>query len=264
MVDLVKLRKKAKESSQRSAVSDQQSAGESGVGGRESDAPVPVAESAPAPARPSEKPRRSTARQPTADNRQPQNVSAPSPAKTEASSPTPDSRNATPAEDTKLAQFRETAGKRREGFIEEEAETSAGDQLELLTFVLAGEQYAVSIDHIVEIVTPRTTTRVPNADRSIVGIMSLRGTIVTIIDVRQKLGHPPGEGSNDARTIVAERAGETLGFDVDRVLRVLKVGIPAIEAQPVVHSSEKSEAIRGVFRHANALTILLDLDKLLV
>jgi purine-binding chemotaxis protein CheW len=93
--------------------------------------------------------------------------------------------------------------------------------------------------------------------------MSLRGTIVTIIDVRQKLGHPPGEGSNDTRTIVAERTGETLGFEVDRVLRVLKVGIPAIEPQPVVHSSEKSEAIRGVFRHANALTILLDLDKLL-
>ena len=178
------------------------------------------------------------------------------------SSPTPHSPSPTPSED-KLAQFRETAGKRREGFVEEEAEGSAADQVELLTFVLAGEQYAVAIDHIVEIVTPRVATHVPNADRSIVGIMSLRGTIVTIIDVRQKLGHPPAKGSNDTRTIVAERAGETLGFEVDRVLRVLKVGIPSIEPQPVVHSSEKSEAIQGVFRHANALTILLDLDKLL-
>ena len=180
--------------------------------------------------------------------------------------PTADSRQLTAEtpDSHKLDQFKQIAGKRRDGFIEQHVETSAADQVELLSFLIAGEQYAVAIDHLVEIVTPREAARVPNADPSIVGIISLRGTIVTIIDVRQKLGHPPREGSNDTRTIVAERAGETLGFEVDRVLRVVKVGIPAIEAQPVVHSSEKSEAIRGVFRHANALTILLDLDKLLV
>jgi Chemotaxis signal transduction protein len=182
------------------------------------------------------------------------------------SAPTPDPRQpttTTPSEN-KLAQFREQAGKKREGFIEEEAETHAAGQVELLTFVLGGEQYAVSIDHIVEIVTPRAATPVPNADPTIVGIISLRGTIVTVIDVRLKLGHPAGTGGNDRRIIVAERYGETLGFEVDRVLRVLKVETAAVEAHPVVHVSEQSEAIRGVFRHANALTILLDLDKLLV
>jgi purine-binding chemotaxis protein CheW len=179
--------------------------------------------------------------------------------------PVPDSRQ--PTADSfstdKLDQFKQIAGKRREGFIEQQAETSSADQIELLSFVIAGEQYAVSIDHLVEIVTPREATHVPNADPTIVGIISLRGTIVTIIDIRRKLRHPPGIGGNDARIIVAERGGETLGFEVDRVLRVLKVDSAAIEPHPVVHSSELSEAVRGVFRHANALTILLDLDKLL-
>ncbi len=240
MVDLVKLRKKAKGARAAaetpavgSRVSEKESA--SAVGSRESEE-TPVLE--PSTLSQSAKP---TIEQPA---------------------PTPDPRRTTPADD-KLARFREEAGRRREGFIEEEAATSAGDQVELLTFVLAGEQYAVSIDHIVEIVTPRPATHIPNADRSIVGIMSLRGTIVTVVDVRQKLGHPPRPGSSDTRTIVAERNGETLGFEVDRVLRVLKVGTTAIEPHPVVHASELSEAIRGVFRHANALTILLDLDKLL-
>jgi purine-binding chemotaxis protein CheW len=241
MVDLVKLRRKAKkESGQRAAGS-----GQAGEAAPLAQAPGPepagielesgrrVAEEVPALA---------------------SSVTAPA--------PTPDTRHPAPA-DAKLAQFRENAGKKREGFIEEEAATSAGDQVELLTFVLAGEQYAVSIDHIVEIVTPRPATHIPNADRSIVGIMSLRGTIVTVVDVRQKLGHHPRPGSSDTRTIVAERNGETLGFEVDRVLRVLKVGAAAIEPHPVVHASEQSDAIRGVFRHANALTILLDLDKLL-
>ena len=179
-----------------------------------------------------------------------------------AASPTPHTALPTPSS-PKLDHFKSTAGQRREGFIERDAETASADQVELLTFIIAGEQYAVSIDHLVEIVTPREATHVPNADPTIVGIISLRGTMVTVIDVRRKLRHPPAAGGNDARVIVVERAGEILGFEVDRVLRVLKVDSAAVEPHPVVHSSELSEAVRGVFRHANALTILLDLDKLL-
>lgn len=211
-----------------------------------------------------------TGRGPGAASRESEQVPAPAhkpavvvaPESEPAPAPTPDPRLPTPAS-LKLEQFKEIAGKRREGFIERKAETAAADQVELLSFVIAGEQYAVLIDHVVEIVTPRDATRVPNADPTIVGIISLRGTIVTIIDVRRKLRHPPSEVGNETRIIVAERGGETLGFEVDRVLRVLKVESAAIEPPPVVHSSELSEAVRGVFRYANALTILLDLDKLL-
>lgn len=169
-----------------------------------------------------------------------------------------------PHEVTKLDRFKEEAGKRREGFVAAEAVAEGAEQLELLTFHIAGEQYAVDIEHIVEIVPPRDATRVPNAHQSIVGIISLRGTIVTIVDVRQTLRHPPsGAHGPDARVVVVQYGGETLGFEVDRVVRVVKVDRTAVEPHPIVHSSEQSEAIRGVFRHANALTILLDFDKLL-
>jgi purine-binding chemotaxis protein CheW len=224
MVDLVKIRKKK--------------ARESGVGSREPEK-SPIADAAVAP--------------------QALAAAQPEPA---AVSPTPDTRPPTPTTD-KLEKFKATAGQRREGFFERELETTSADQVELLTFIIAGEQYAVSIDHLVEIITPRDATQVPNADPTIVGIISLRGTMVTVIDVRRKLRHPPGAGGNDARVIVVERGSEVLGFEVDRVLRVLKVDSAAVEPHPVVHSSELSEAVRGVFRHANALTILLDLDKLL-
>jgi len=164
----------------------------------------------------------------------------------------------------KLERFMAEAGKKREGFVQEVAESAAASEVEVLTFTLAGEQYAVGIEHIIEIVRPRPATRVPNAGANVVGIISLRGLIVTVVDVRAKLHHPqPSATSNDARVIVVEHGGETLGFQVDRVLRVVKLDAGAIEGQPVVHSSEQTESIRGVFQHAGALTILLDLDKLL-
>jgi len=169
-----------------------------------------------------------------------------------------------PPSSSKLDTFKAHVGEKLEGFVREVEQLAGAAQLELLTFALAGEQYAVDIEHIVEIVTPRSLTRIPNADESVVGIISLRGTIVTLIDVRRRLRHPPANGDTpDRRIIVVEKGGETLGFEVDRVLRVVKASPGDIEPHPVVHASELHEAIRGVFRPANALTILLDFDKLL-
>ena len=181
--------------------------------------------------------------------------------------PTPEPRNLeTPQPTTdKLSRFMQEAGKLRET-VEEEAQVEEAvdtSQLELLTFVIAGEQYAVDIERIVEIVRPRPVTRVPNAEESIVGIVSLRGTIVTLIDVRSRLRQANAEETPDTRIIVVDQHGETIGFEVDRVLRVVKIGRKDVEPHPVVHSSEADDSIQGVFRHTGALTILLDFDKLL-
>ena len=57
--------------------------------------------------------------------------------------------------------------------------------------MISGEHYAVDIERIVEIVRPRPVTRIPNADPSVVGIVSLRGTIVTLVDVRERCATAP-------------------------------------------------------------------------
>jgi purine-binding chemotaxis protein CheW len=164
----------------------------------------------------------------------------------------------------KLERFKQEAGKRRVVTAAAASVTETVAQLELLTFVIAGEQYAVDIEQIVEIVTPRPVTRIPNADGSVVGIVSLRGTIVTLVDVRRKLHHPQAGGTHaDTRIVVVDYHNETVGFIVDRVLRVVKAAPADIEPPPVVHASELDDSIRGVFRVAGSLTILLDLDKLL-
>lgn len=179
-----------------------------------------------------------------------------------------------PAEESldRLEKFKREAGKRRHwaseaaarGAIPAAEEEESGD-LELLRFSLAGEEYAVDIEKIVEIVPPRGTTRVPNADPTIVGIMSLRGTIVTVFDLRRKLGHPPIDETErvDRRLIVVEREGETAGFLVDKVSRVVKLDPSEIENHPVVSAAEQSDYVGGVFQATDGLVILLDLEKIL-
>ena len=166
------------------------------------------------------------------------------------------------ATNTKLDRFKEEAGSRRDIVVAQSVEQRV--QLELLTFLIAGEQYAIDIEKIVEIVTPRPVTRIPNADPSVVGIISLRGTIVTLVDVRRRLRHrAAGEDDENTRVVVIDLRDETVGFVVDRVMRVVKIAPSEVEPHPVVHATELEEAVRGVFRVSGALTILLDLDKLL-
>jgi purine-binding chemotaxis protein CheW len=169
-------------------------------------------------------------------------------------------RSAIGEETDKLARFKETAGTRRSAAAVVEA-SNEQEQLEVLTFRIDGEQYAIEVERVLEIASPRPLTRVPNAGAFVRGVMSLRGIVVTVVDVRGRLRHArAGEG---AQVIVVTDGTSHIGFDVDRVLRPAKIEKNAIEPHPVVHASEERPSIRGVFREENALTILLDLDKLI-
>jgi purine-binding chemotaxis protein CheW len=167
---------------------------------------------------------------------------------------------------SRLQLFRETAGLPVVDDDEEQAaETeSEDDQAEVLSFALAGEQYALDVERLVEIIVPRPWTNVPNAEETVIGIISLRGTIVTLLDLRRILGHPPSEGQTDeTRIIVVEKDLEHVGFLVDRVLRVTKIAAEELEAPPVVSAAEQNDLVRGVFQSGDVITIYLDLGRVI-
>lgn len=164
----------------------------------------------------------------------------------------------------KIAAYLAEAGSSRGEIRRDEKVVTAGEQIELLTFVIAGEQYAIDIENVVEIVTTRPVTKIPNANDAVLGILSLRGTIVILVDVRGSLGHPTRLSAGpDSRIVVVQHESENIGFMVDRVVRVVKIDPSEIQAHPVVHSSEHDEAVKGVFRQGSALTIVLDFSKLI-
>ncbi|HVR43519.1 MAG TPA: chemotaxis protein CheW [Thermoanaerobaculia bacterium] len=246
MVDLVKIRKKAKERKEQAA------ARQTPAAAPESPAASPSRVRAAGP-KPKPEGKAKPGKKESARRHHPRKEKAP-----------PAAARPTPAAVDRLERFRETAGRL---VRTEAAPLAAADSeapLELLAFVLAGEQYAIDIERIAEIIAPRQATPVPNAPAPVVGIISLRGTIVTMLDLRRELGHSSNYAIGaETRTIVVEDGGGMAGFVVDRVLRVVKVGASQIQQPPVVSPAEQSEAIRGVFHHGESLTIVLDVERLL-
>ena len=112
--------------------------------------------------------------------------------------------------------------------------STAADQVELLTFVIAGEQYAVSIEHIVEIVTPRAGHAHSECrSRRSSGSCRCAGRSSPSSTSASKLR--PSAAAPEAATRASSSSsvdGETLGFEVDRVLRVVKIGPRRRRAAP--------------------------------
>lgn len=134
---------------------------------------------------------------------------------------------------------------------------------ELLAFRLANEEYALDIAAIEEIVKPRAATEVPSAPAFCPGIVSLRGRIVTIIDLRRRLGLPAEEPDRAARIIVARDGRRTVGLLVDAVTGVVRLPEGAVEPTPVVVGGVDGEFLNGLGRIDGRLVILLNLPRVL-
>ena len=164
----------------------------------------------------------------------------------------------------RLEAFRQTAGTRLEDEEDLELETKQDDEsLELLTFEIGGEAFSIDVEMVEEIITPRRSTRVPNAPPEIIGIFSLRGRIVTLIDLAKILDvDDQWNETLDSRLIVVRVASDTLGFRVDRVMRVARINPESIQPQPVVSGTERNVMTAGVVRLDGTMISVLSADKL--
>jgi purine-binding chemotaxis protein CheW len=146
--------------------------------------------------------------------------------------------------------------------VVQEVEQAEAD-LELLCFRVATEDYAISIMDIKEIIKPREVTEVPRVPAFVRGILSLRGIIIPVFDMRLRLGLPAGVRSERERVIVVKRQGGFCGVLVDQVVQVVRIARTGVEAPPVVLEGIDREFIQGIGRVAGRMLILLDMEKVL-
>ncbi|MEM9418672.1 MAG: chemotaxis protein CheW [Planctomycetota bacterium] len=138
------------------------------------------------------------------------------------------------------------------------------DLLQLVSFEIGAEEYAISILAVQEINRMMPITRVPHAPAAVEGVINLRGRIIPVIDMRKRFDLEPVSDDGDARIIVVEvgTAGRVIGFTVDRVHEVLRLDPTIVDPAPTAGSAIDADFIRGVGKLDDRLLILIDLERL--
>lgn len=144
----------------------------------------------------------------------------------------------------------------------QQAENQADQELQLVSFVVGSEEFAVPILSVQEINRMMPITRVPQSPDFVEGVINLRGRIIPVMDLRKRFNMPTIEASQMSRIIVVEVDGRTLGFIVDRVHQVLRIKPSIIEQAPGMVTSVESEYIEGIAKLEDRLLIMVDLHRL--
>lgn len=130
-----------------------------------------------------------------------------------------------------------------------------------LEFKLGEENYAIPLLQVRELISVPETTSVPFSQKYYVGIMNLRGQVISIIDLRTRLGVTPSESSEEA-VIIVEFGQLCLGIIVDNICKVLSVDEEQIQEVASVET-KKSDRLNKVYRHNESLIQLIELEAIL-
>ena len=141
---------------------------------------------------------------------------------------------------------------------------STSDRIkEFLCFRVSDELYAISIMEIKEIIKPREITEVPRVPAFVAGILSLRGTIIPVFNMRLRLGLPASEAAPRERILVVRKGDEFCGLIVDEVTQVVRIPVDTIEEPPGVLDGVDRDFVEGIGRRDGMMLILLNLGTIL-
>lgn len=136
----------------------------------------------------------------------------------------------------------------------------SGECPDYLCFRVSDEMYGINIMDIKEIIKPREVTEVPCAPPFVSGVISLRGTIIPIIDMRSRLMLLTGSATGRERVVVIKNNLSLSGLLVDEVTQVVHIDAEHIEPAPSVLEGVNREFVTGIGRCEGRFIIILNLD----
>ncbi|WP_333607831.1 chemotaxis protein CheW [Arsukibacterium sp.] len=141
---------------------------------------------------------------------------------------------------------------------------NAADQvLQWVTFRLQEETYGINVMQVQEVLRYTEIAPVPGAPDYVLGIINLRGNVVTVIDTRARFGLASAEVTDNTRIVIIEAEKQVIGILVDSVAEVVYLKQSEIDTAPNVGTDESARFIQGVSNREGELLILVDLNKLL-
>ena len=151
--------------------------------------------------------------------------------------------------------------------VQETLTRTAAQEGKYLTFTLGQEEYGIEILKVREIIGYMEITSVPRTPEYVKGVINLRGQVIPVLDLRTRFDMPVAEVTEQTCIIVVEISLQnrrfSAGLVVDQVQEVLDIDAENIEDSPQFCSSVQTDCILGIGKVANAIKILLDIDKVL-
>lgn len=129
------------------------------------------------------------------------------------------------------------------------------------TFFLNGEMFGIDVLNIQEVMRFQETTAVPLAPPVIRGLLNLRGSIVSTVDLRRRFGMPHLAGDALPMNIVTQTGTGLASFLVDRIGEVIEVDEAAFETPPETLAGEARHLIDGVYKLASGLLLILNVER---
>ena len=133
---------------------------------------------------------------------------------------------------------------------------------QFLTFALDDQDFGIDILRVQEIRNFSRVTPIPNMPECIKGVMNLRGTVVPVVDLRNKFRMPAAEYNQFTVIIVVNVGTKIMGLVVDAVSDVLNVGKDSVESAPDLGAIDTS-FIKGLAKSEDRLVTLLNIEELL-
>lgn len=140
---------------------------------------------------------------------------------------------------------------------------SSGIDNKYVIFKLDKEYYGIPIDRVISIEIRQSITRIPNAPNHIKGIINLRGEVVFLIDLREKLKMKTKELDNNSRIIIVSEDEIVGGLIVDSSSEVIEIDKDNIDDPPTASENVGLSYIYGIGKTKDRLVLLLDLSKIL-
>lgn len=140
---------------------------------------------------------------------------------------------------------------------------SVGDTIEYVTVMVGEQMFGLPIDRVHDVFIASALTDVPLSPREIVGLLNLRGRVVTAMCLRRRLGLADGQSDGRNMAVGLEHKGESYGLLVDEVGEVMKLSADTHEANPVHMDPRWVKLSHGVHRLDEKLLIILDVDAVL-
>ena len=135
--------------------------------------------------------------------------------------------------------------------------------VQLVSFMLADEEYGVEVLKVREIIRMPGITKMPNTPNYVEGVVNLRGKVIPIVSMRKRFGLADNGDDGQTRIIIMDVVGSLTGFVVDGVSEVIRIPSGDIQSPPtMVSGTIDQDFITGVINHAGTLLIVMDMDRM--